>query len=265
MPASAFKDYFSKQAGDYARYRPRYPEALFTYLASLCPHHDTAWDCATGNGQVALSLTQHFQQIYATDASEKQIAQTFAHDRVHYTIAPAEASQLPDRSMDLITVGQALHWFNLDNFYLEVRRVAKPTAILAVWCYDLLQIPQAPASIQAALQAYYDLTNPFWPPERELVNQQYQTIPFPFTEIVAPAFSMQIEWTIDHLLGYLFTWSATQRCIEQHGLAQIAEASENLKHAWDAVQPTQLIQWSLPLRVGQLKPFPVGWTSPTKP
>ncbi|MBW4521411.1 MAG: class I SAM-dependent methyltransferase [Scytolyngbya sp. HA4215-MV1] len=259
MTPLSFKDYFSKQAGDYARYRPHYPETLFTYLASLCPHHDNAWDCATGNGQVALSLAPHFQQIYATDASAKQIAQTFPHDRIHYTIAPAEASQLPDQSMDLITVGQALHWFNLEAFYTEVRRVAKPTAILAVWCYDLFTIPQAPESIQIPLQAFHDLTEPFWPPERELVNQRYQTIPFPFTEITAPPWSMQIEWTIDHLLGYLFTWSATQRYIEQNGLDQIAQVSDRLKQAWHAVQPTQLIQWSIPLRVGKLD----GKTSPS--
>jgi len=136
-----FSDHFSSQASEYAKYRPRYPEALFEYLAATTPAHELAWDCGTGNGQVALSLTAYFQQIYGTDASEKQIAQAFGHDRIRYSVTTADRTETPDSAIDLITVGQALHWFNLEQFYQEVQRVLKPNGVIAVWCYGFLIFP----------------------------------------------------------------------------------------------------------------------------
>jgi len=135
-----FKDYFSKQASEYTRYRPHYPAAIFAYLATLTVDHQLAWDCATGSGQAALGLANHFEKIIATDASDKQIANATAHDRITYMVAAAEKTEIASRSVDLIVVAQALHWFHLEKFYAEVRRVSKSGGVLAVWSYSLLRI-----------------------------------------------------------------------------------------------------------------------------
>lgn len=246
-----FKDYFSKQSKDYAKYRPCYPGALFEYLAKITAVHETVWDCGTGNGQVALSLVPYFQRVYATDASETQIAQAVPHERVQYQVATAERTEIADHLVDLVTVGQALHWFNLEQFYREVRRIAKPRGAVAVWCYGNCELSAEEAPLNQVLQEFYALIEPFWPAERELVRQRYQSIAFPFLEQTVPPFTMTAEWTVESLIGYLLTWSATQRFVEQHNPETIVEFSNHFREAWRTPQ-TKVIQWPLSVRIGHL-------------
>ena len=104
-----------------------------------------------------------FQEIYATDLSAEQIANAEAHPRVNYRVGLAEASGLPDDFVDLVTVAQALHWFDLNRFYQEARRVARAGAVLAVWCYGVCEIPAARGN--AALQHFYSsIVGPYWMP-----------------------------------------------------------------------------------------------------
>ncbi len=245
----SFKDYFSKQAKHYARYRPRYPEALFEHLATLTQSHQTAWDCATGSGQVALSLTPYFERVHATDASAQQIENAFVHEQIEYGVAPAERSQLPDQSMDLITVAQALHWFDRPAFFEEVRRVLKPEGALAIWFYGYFRVPDKDAALNAALRNFYDRIDPFWPPEAALIHQEYKTIEFPFQQEPTPEFCMTLDWTLDDMLGYFMTWSGTQRLLVAEGEEAIAAAFEPLQQAWDGPEQPKCIQWPLPLRV----------------
>ncbi|MGH2415895.1 MAG: class I SAM-dependent methyltransferase, partial [Microcystaceae cyanobacterium] len=217
-----FKDYFSQTASDYARYRPHYPKPLFAYLSELAPDRKIAWDCATGNGQVAYELAAYFKQVYASDASEQQIQHARQHERIQYLIAIAESTPLADQSLDLITVAQAFHWFNPEAFYQEVQRVLKPNGIIALWCYGFCQIPDASDSLNNALQQFYDTIDPFWSPERLLVTSQYQTISFPFPEITPPPFAMTQDWTADQLIGYLTTWSSVQTYRKLHGDAHLS-------------------------------------------
>ncbi|NEP18901.1 MAG: class I SAM-dependent methyltransferase, partial [Leptolyngbya sp. SIO4C1] len=218
-----FKDYFSGQAENYARYRPRYPEALFEYLAGLVAQRQVAWDCGTGNGQVALSLTPYFERVQATDASAAQIAHAFVHPQVQYQVAPAEAVPLGDRSVDLITVGLAIHWFEIERFYAEVKRVAKPGAILAVWCSgDFLATPETQRLCEI-VQTYREFLKPWIAPEVALIEAEYQTLPFPFEELSPPRFQMTAGWRRDQLVGCLKTWSATQRMMQTQGAQTVAE------------------------------------------
>src|SRR5687768_3377362 len=133
-PAMA-DDHFSSVARQYAQSRPTYPDALFAWLASCCAERRLAWDVGAGNGQASVALARHFARVLATDLSAEQIAQATPHERVEYRAAPAERSALPDQDTDLVTVAQALHWFDLDPFYREVRRVLKPAGVFAAWCY----------------------------------------------------------------------------------------------------------------------------------
>jgi SAM-dependent methyltransferase len=243
----AFKDHFSKQAAGYAKFRPLYPQKLFDYLGSIAPSRQLAWDCATGNGQAAVGLASVFDHVIATDASEKQIANAQSDEILEYCVAPAENSGIGSETIDLIMVAQALHWFDLSRFYAEARRVLKPDGVLAASAYNLLHIEKP---IDAVINRYYyEVVGPFWPPERRLV-EQFADLSFPFQEIDPPKFEMTAHWNLDHLLGYLQTWSSTQRFIAAKGSDPVKEISDELGSAWGDAKQTRHVLWPLTLLVG---------------
>ncbi|MDZ7269776.1 MAG: class I SAM-dependent methyltransferase [candidate division KSB1 bacterium] len=247
----AFKDHFSKQAEDYARYRPRYPDELFAFLAGLVPEHDCAWDCGTGSGQAALALARHFARVIASDPSARQIAQARSHARVCYVMAEAEHIGIAAQAVDLITVAQALHWFQLDVFYAEVRRVLKPGGVLAVWCYDLLRLTP---EIDALLDDFNrTVVGAFWPLERQWVGARFAELPFPFAELAVPAFEMSASWRLQDLLGYLGTWSATQRFIAARGFDPVTQLGERLALVWGNPADARHMRWPLFVRAGMLR------------
>ena len=243
-----FKDHFSKQAADYAIFRPRYPRELFDYLRTIAPTRQLAWDCGTGNGQAAVGLASEFDRVIATDASEKQIANAQPHEHVEYRVAPAENSGIESETIDLIMIAQALHWLDLDRFYAEARRVLKPDGVLAASAYNLLRIE--PAIDEIANRYYYEVVGPFWPPERQLV-ERFADLPFPLDEIDAPKFEMTAQWSLEHLLGYLRTWSSTQRFIAAKGTDPLDQITNDLRSAWGKPQRTRSISWPLLVRIGR--------------
>jgi ubiquinone/menaquinone biosynthesis C-methylase UbiE len=246
------RDYFSSCSGQYAAFRPRYPPELFAWLALVTGAHERVWDCACGNGQASVDLAGHFQEIYATDLSAEQIAHAPAHARVNYQLGLAEASGLPDDFVDLVTVAQALHWFDLDRFYQEARRVARPGAVLAVWCYGVCEIPAA--SGNAELQHFYsDIVGPYWMPERHLVESGYRTIPFPVSELKAPEFAMQIEWSLEQLLGYVSSWSASARYLKERGEDPVPRLQSALQPYWESAAGRCVVRWPLSVRAAHLK------------
>jgi SAM-dependent methyltransferase len=189
-----------------------------------------------------------FDRVIATDASEKQIANAQSHVRVEYRVAPAENSGIESETIDLIIVAQALHWFDLDCFYAEARRVLKPDGILAASAYNLLHIEKA---IDEVVNRYYDdVVGPFWPPERRLV-EQFADLPFPFREIDAPTFEMTAHWNLHHLLGYFRTWSSTQRFIAAKGSDPLEQIIDALRAAWGDSGRTRMIVWPLIVRIGR--------------
>ncbi len=247
-PSISFPDHFSGHAADYARFRPAYPDSLFDYLAAVSPARHMAWDCATGNGQAARALADRFDVVVATDASAGQIAQAVAHPRVEYRVSSAEASGLPDGAADLITVAQALHWFDRPLFWEEARRVLAPGGVIAVWAYDLLRVD--PAVDAAVRRLAREIVGPFWPVERRLVDAGYAALEFPFQEISAPAFVMERVWRLSDLLGYLRTWSATRRYVASLGEDPLSRIEPELHAAWGAPAQTRRATWALDLRVG---------------
>jgi len=245
-----FKDHFSKQSSDYAKYRPHYPKKLFEYLASISPARKVAWDCGTGNGQAALGLAPYFDLVIATDPSEKQIRNATPHEKIKYVVAPAEKTDILPHAVDLITVAQALHWFDFEHFNAEVRRVAQPRAIIAAWMYNLLYTE--PAVTKIINEYYFDIVGPYWPPERKHIESEYRTIPFPFAEVQAPAFKLVAHWNLDELLGYLNTWSATQRYLAQHGVHPLDKITDKLTAAWGEAETRKRMEWPLLLQVGRV-------------
>jgi SAM-dependent methyltransferase len=245
-----FADHFSSAAAEYARFRPRYPAALFSYLASLVSNPALAWDCATGSGQAAVALAGHLARVVATDASAEQIAHAEPHPRVEYRVAAAERSGLGAASVDLITVAQALHWFDLPAFYAEAARVLRPGGVIAVWCYGHMVMPDA--AFQQTLDRFYSETvGPFWPPERRLVEEGYGGLHFPFIKIPAPSFAMEMRASLDGLLGYLGTWSATQRYVQATGRDPLPELRPELEKHWGDPEVQTTVRWPLSLRAGR--------------
>lgn len=243
-----FQDHFSGHSTDYAKYRPRYPQALFEWLASLAPARELAWDVGTGSGQAALGLAPHFRSVVATDAAPAQLSKAIAHERITYKATPAEQSGFPDRSFDLITVAQAVHWFDFERFYAEVRRTLKPRGVIAVWTYSENTV--APAIDRIVRDYYQEIVGPYWPPERRHVEQKYRSIPFSFAEVEAPVFAVSEQWTCAEFLGYLHTWSASQRYAKTLGRDPLELIRERLTQAWGGVERRR-VTWPLYLRVGR--------------
>lgn len=238
-----FKDCFSSHAKLYAQGRPIYPQVLFDYLSQIVTNHETAWDCATGNGQTAVSLAALFDKVIATDASEQQIAAATPMENIEYQVAVAEQTSLATESVDLVTVSQALHWFDLERFFTEVDRVLKPGGILAVWSYGIHSVT---SDIDTLVDELYRFTlSGYWTPERIMVEQGYYGIKFPFKSLTTPDFSLTVEWSQAQLEAYLRSWSATEKYIKDKGIDPVTILSPRLKRAWQ--QEVMTVVWPLTL------------------
>ena len=247
-----FKDYFSSLSGAYQRHRPTYPEELYAYLAGLTESHELAWDCGTGNGQAAVGLAKYFERVYATDPSAQQVQNAVPHFRITYKVEQAEHCRLEDRSADLVTVAQALHWFDLEAFYAEVKRVLKENGIIAVWTYGL---PMVSADMDRLIRYFHDeVLDGYWYDEHKLVVQEYSTIPFPFAELETRVIHFQMDWSLHDLLGLFNSWSGVKRFIDQKGRNPVGAVEADMVRCWGDPEDKKRITWKLTLRVGNNAP-----------
>jgi len=210
-----FQDHYSGHADAYARHRPRYPDELFAWLASVSPGRELAWDAGTGSGQAAVALAGHVDRVVATDASSDQLARAAPHERVEYRNEPTDRASLTTGSVDLITAGAAAHWFELDGFYQEVRRVGKEGAVIALFSYGPRDFADVIGPIVHRFQE--EVLDGYWPDRIQYVHDRYATLPFPFDEIEVPPFEMSAEWNLRELVAFLETWSASQRYFRERG------------------------------------------------
>jgi len=243
------KDHFSRNAAGYAKFRPDYPPAFFDYLRRLPVPFDRAWDCGTGNGQLAGGLAAIFKEVHATDISQQQLDHAVAHPRIRYSLQPAEKTGFPPGFFDLVIAGQAVHWFQFEKFYEEVRRTTKEHALLVLVGYNLpLVSPEVDAIIQ---RLYTGILGSYWDPERKYVDASYRTLPFPFEAVEAPDFENRYTWSLEHLEGYLRTWSALQHFTERNGFNPIGLVIEDLHKAWGNA-PEREVYFPLLLRIGRV-------------
>jgi SAM-dependent methyltransferase len=243
------EDHFSGHAGAYARHRPRYPRELFTWLASMAPDRELAWDAGTGNGQVAVALAGHFDRVVATDASSDQLAHAVRHERVEYRNEAAGRGSLPDAAVSLITAGAAAHWFDLDDFYREVRRAGKEGALVALFSYGPRDFEDGDPILRRFNE---NVLAGFWPERIQYVHDRYTTIPFPFDEVPAPPFVMTAEWNLHELLAFLETWSASQRYLQERGTRATDAIAPELARTWGDPMSRRRIECPIFVRAGRV-------------
>lgn len=252
MSGRDFAHLFSGHAATYATYRPKYPAALYDWLAELAPRREQAWDVGTGNGQVAVGLAAHFARVTATDPSAEQLANAELHDCIIYRKATYD-SGLGDASVDLVTVGQALHWFALDEFFAEVRRVLVPGGVFAAFAYVHSSVTP---ELDRVTMHYHDVTCwDYWAPEHHIIREGYRTLELPIREVTAPAFEICTEMTLAQYAGFFRTWSSTQRLLKAGGEAQVLEFERELARTWGDVH-VRAVRWPIVLRVGALTSIP---------
>jgi len=243
------KDNFSTQSDKYAKYRPTYPSNLFEFLNSKIQDKHNAWDCGTGNGQVAYELAKTFDNVFATDISQSQIDNALQAANISYSLQPAEKTNFDNGLFDLIVVAQAIHWFDFDKFYTEVKRTAKDNALLSVVGYGKFEISEQIDNVIADF--YNNVICKYWDKERKYIDDNYKTIPFPFDEIQTPNFVNTQYWTLEHLIGYLNTWSAVKHFIKQNGYNPIDKLQKDIEQLWGNEQ-TKQVHFPLLLRIGKL-------------
>ncbi len=243
------KDNFSGNSDQYARFRPEYPGNLADFIYGLVPDPKTAWDCGTGNGQLAKLLSGKFSKVIATDLSQNQIDNAFKGQNIEYQVQAVEIANFGNERFDLITVAQAIHWFDFDRFYDVVKSHAHTETIFAVIGYGRVKINPEIDSILDKF--YFEVIGSYWDKERRYVDDEYKSIPFPFDEINAPAFTIDLEWNIHHFEGYINTWSAVKHFVKANGYNPVEGLIGEISNFW---KPNKVKQVCFPilLRIGKV-------------
>ncbi|CAM1373526.1 class I SAM-dependent methyltransferase [Tenacibaculum xiamenense] len=244
------KDNFSLRSDNYAKFRPSYPSDFFDYLSTLVTNKENAWDCGTGNGQIAYQLSKSFQNVFASDISQSQLDNAFKAENIHYSKQPSEKTNFNNQTFDLITVAQAIHWFNFEKFYDEVKRTSRENSILCVMGYGRVRVSD---EIDEIIDHFYiNVIGKYWDKERSYIDKNYQTIPFPFQEIQTPKFINEHYWNLDHFIGYLNTWSAVKHFTKSNNFNPVKEVQKKLNQYW-AKNELKKINFPLLLRIGVSK------------
>lgn len=245
-----FNDHFSQQSESYRQFRPRYPRQLFEFLADEASSRDSAWDCATGNGQAAVALSEFFERVVATDASQSQVDLAIEQPGVEYRVSRAEESGIDSSSMNVVTVANGVHWFDIPTFFAEAQRVLRPRGIIALWCYESFQIEEE--LLAGAFQKVYDQIDGCWQPNLVHVRSHYRELDFPFEEIACPAFEMAQEWSLDQCLGFISSWSAVQTYRAEKQEDPLATHYNEIAKAWGEPEKKRLLRWPLHMKVGRV-------------
>ena len=252
MSMKPISDRFSEDSGDYLKYRPSYPKEFIKEILSLTEGRTNCWDCGTGNGQVALELSDYFKQVFATDISDNQLHQAIRRDNIQYSVSRAEKTPFKDDFFDLITVAQAIHWFDLNRFYTEAERVSRKQGILAVWGYGLVRFEKT--IDQSIDHFYHQIVGPFWDEERKHIDNSYSTISFPFEEIeLVKEYHINKEFTLDEFRGYLSTWSAVKHYKEANNHDPVEQLTSEISAKWHQLGRKLTAKFPLFSRIGRIK------------
>ncbi|KAI9296555.1 methyltransferase type 11 [Neoconidiobolus thromboides FSU 785] len=257
---SESKDLFSNHSKIYAQNRPSHPKELFDYLTKNITKRELAWDVATGNGQAASLLADYFDNVIATDLSEKQISEAIKKPNIRYEVEPSEAidsNLIAPNSVDLITVAVGIHWFPFDKFYERVNKVLKKGGIIAAWVYWHPEVNKEVNQIHVQIEKdYFEKYDPI---EVEHCKKGYSTIPWPFktpewhtkdSDGVNKQFSSVKHLNLDQYCDYLRTRSSAQLYKEDTEKDALTENYEQLLKAWGEPEEVKKVVWNMKLLVG---------------
>ena len=234
---------FTKQSSAYATFRPEYPRSLFEFLSGKVKSNQLAWDCATGTGQAARSLSQYFDQVIATDISLSQINEASGEDNIIFKEASAEKSPLQSESVDLITIAQAIHWFDLDQFYKEVDRVLKPGGLISAWGYGFFKCRE---DLNAVFDHFsYEILKPYWSDRNWFLVDGYPGLKLPYTKLETPSVFLEVEWNFEQVKGYLKSWSAYQKFIDENHQDPFMRIEQDLKTIWGSPETKHSFKWDI--------------------
>lgn len=239
---------FAKNSANYARFRPSYPAEWYEFLYSHCLGFETALDCGTGNGQVAVDLAKRFSRVIAIDSSTEQIQNAFQNEKVEYKAVPAEEFESDGQLLDLVTCAQSLHWFDLSRFYPRIKKMLRPGALFAAWGYRTFTVdPLIDHVIQEHFHAPID---PYWSGPNRVCSAGYRDIEFPFDEIKAPPLLITRPMIPRQLLAFLGTWSALSRYEEETGTELLEPLAGRLEKVWPA-EEKKIVSMRIHARVGK--------------
>ena len=225
------KDLFTTQSDLYAKFRPTYSKELYDHILSFVKEKNTAWDCATGNGQAAIVLADHFKKVFATDISASQIEKAIQKENIEYSVFAAESTPFADNTFDLVTVAQAYHWIKWNEFKKEVTRVGKPDAVIAIWTY--YSHTTGNERVDKAVRDFYaNVTKPYWDYERKYVEEKYTTVEFDYELLPVKEFETALYWKREDLVGYVSTWSAIQKFIKTNGHSPVPLLEKEINKLW---------------------------------
>ncbi|KAL1813500.1 hypothetical protein ACET3Z_023565 [Daucus carota] len=256
---------FIKQAKQYLATRPNYPQQLFQFIASKTPSHDLVWDVGTGSGQAATSLAEIYKKVIGTDTSPTQIELAPKLPNVEYKCTPSDMSMAyldshiaAKSTVDLVTVAQALHWFDNPGFYQQVKYVLKkPHGVIAAWCYT---VPQVNEAVDAVFKPYYAVdVEPYWDPARKKVDNEYRSIEFPFEPVdglddTGPfQFKTESLMSLGEYLMYLRSWSSYQTAKDKGVELLNDRVIEEFTRAWnqDGTE-SKTVVFPVHLRIGKV-------------
>lgn len=235
--------------------------SLFQGLAEHVPSTGLAWDVACGTGQATSALALLFDKVIGTDLSQSQLENAVQRDNILYVQCSSEAEPrllgeklgiLP-ASVDLITVAQALHWFDLEKFYANAKHFLKPNGILSVWGYTWPIFIESPKLTELMEEVATVVLGPYWDPKHRLVEDRYRNISFPFSQTVrainAPFDHMDVQWSITDMLGYIASWSAYQTAVKQTGADPLLSIRDRLVSVWGEV-PSYPVRFNVYMLAG---------------
>lgn len=247
---NSFTDLFSDKSELYAFARPRYPQALIEWVAVMAPYRNIVWDCGTGNGQAAWDLKDYFEQVWATDPSEEQIANAMLKPGISYSVQAAESVTFPNRSLDAVVVAQALHWFDHARFFSEVKRVLRPRGVFFAWGYSWAHV--SPEIDMVVKEAILNPLEPFWAPQNAILWNQYQSIEMPLESLDTPCFEIELPWSLTQYLAYIHTWSATRAAIRAKGKSFFESACAQVEKSWGLLDTAKKVRMPLAVIAGRL-------------
>jgi SAM-dependent methyltransferase len=183
--------------------------------------------------------------VIATDPAQAQLDHAERDPRVEYRCEPAEASSLAGASVALAVAAQAAHWFDWPRFVAEAGRVVRPGGLVALITYRNAELA---SEAGARLAQFYRDIEPYWPEGRAHVFNHYRDLTLPWPPVDVPPIKLVATWTRDELVGYISTWSATNRLVSAKGIGPIEDVRQKLAEVWPDDEPRE-IRWPLTIKL----------------